>query len=595
MAEPRTVAAEPTGRLTHQQILLILSGLMLGMFLASLDQTIVSAAMRTIADRLNGQTNQAWATTAYLVTSTVSTPLYGKLSDMYGRKKFYLFAISIFLVGSVLSGMAHSMEELAAFRAVQGLGAGGLMALAFAIIGDIVPPRERARYQGYFMAVFGLSSVAGPVLGGLLAGQDRLLGFDGWRWVFYVNLPIGIVALIVVSRVLNVPHIRTEHKVDYLGAITLVLGVTSLLVVAEQGRTWGWGSGKSLTYYVLGALLLAAFLIIERRVGDEAILPLKLFRSPVFNVASLMNFILGMGMFGGIICLPLYMQIVKGFSPTESGLSLLPMMVGIMSVSMTTGILTARTGRYKIFPIIGTGVLMLALVGLSRISYATSYLMLVPLMLLLGAGLGCCMQTLVLATQNAVPASQMGVATASATFFRSMGGTFGTAIFLTIFFSGAANNVRENVTAAAQTPPFQAALRDPANGVIARALRALAGGSTSQLNDTSFLNHGARVLREPFLSGFASAMDRVFLVAAVVVVPAFLLSFFLKEVKLRTESGLEAQAAERAASAAAAAGNPAPQVDRDTAPLLVPARAGQGSDGLAGSVDAERAERNRTD
>jgi EmrB/QacA subfamily drug resistance transporter len=561
MAEPRVAELDSSGRLTHQQILLILSGLLLGMFLAALDQTIVSAAMRTIADRLNGQTNQAWATTAYLVTSTVSTPLYGKLSDMYGRKKFYLFAISIFLVGSVLSGMANSMEELAAFRAVQGLGAGGLMALAFAIIGDIVPPRERARYQGYFMAVFGISSVAGPVLGGLLAGQDRLLGFDGWRWVFYVNLPIGIVALAVVSRYLNIPHLRQEHKVDYLGAITLVLGVTSLLLVAEQGRTWGWGSGKSVAYYVIGAVLLAAFLIIERRVGDEAILPLKMFHSPVFNVASLMNFIIGMGMFGGIICLPLYMQIVKGFSPTKSGLSLLPMMVGIMTVAMGSGIFTARTGRYKIFPIVGSGLLIVALLGLSRISAETSYLELAPLMLLLGAGLGCCMQTLVLATQNAVPASQMGVATASATFFRSMGGTFGTAIFLTIFFSGAARNVGSNVQAAAQTPQFQAALRDPANGVIARALRAIAGGSTDQLNDTSFLNHGAQVLREPFLAGFAQSMDRVFLVAAFVVLPAFVLSFFLKEVKLRMESGLEAQAAERAAAASAVAGNPGPQVD----------------------------------
>jgi len=587
MAEPRVAELDDSGRLTHQQILLILSGLMLGMFLASLDQTIVSAAMRTIADRLNGQTNQAWATTAYLVTSTVSTPLYGKLSDMYGRKKFYLFAISIFLLGSMLSGMANSMEELAAFRAVQGLGAGGLMALAFAIIGDIVPPRERARYQGYFMAVFAVSSVAGPVLGGLLAGQDRLFGFDGWRWVFYVNLPVGIVALAVVSRYLNVPHLRLNHKVDYLGAITLVLGVTSLLLVAEQGRTWGWGSGKSVAYYIPGAVLLIACAVIERRGGDEAILPLKMFRSPVFNVASLMNFILGMGLFGGIICLPLYMQIVKGFSPTESGLSLLPMMVGIMTVSMASGIITSRTGRYKIFPIVGTAVLIVALLGLSRISAETGYLRLVPLMLLLGAGLGCCMQTLVLATQNAVPASQMGVATASATFFRSMGGTFGTAIFLTIFFSGAARHVTSNVQAASPTPQFQAALRDPANGVIARALRAMAGGSTSQLNDTSFLNHGAQVLREPFLTGFAQAMDTVFLVAAFVVLPAFLLSFFLKEVKLRMESGLQAQAAERAAAAAAIPGNPAPQVDERTAAQLgtgtgndrTAAQLGVGSDG----------------
>jgi EmrB/QacA subfamily drug resistance transporter len=541
-----TTAPDDSGRMTHRQIMLILSGLLLGMFLAALDQTIVSAAMRTIADKLHGQTNQAWATTAYLVTSTVSTPLYGKLSDMYGRKKFYLFAISIFLVGSVLSGMSTSIGELAAFRAIQGLGAGGLMALAFAIIADIVSPRERAKYQGYFMAVFGLSSVAGPVLGGLLAGQDRLLGFDGWRWVFYVNIPIGIVALAVVSRYLNIPHVRKNHKVDYLGAGLLVLGVTSLLLVAEQGRDWGWGSGLALTCYVAGALLLAAFVWQERHEGDEAILPLKMFNSPVFSVASLLNFIIGMGMFGGIICLPLYMQIVKGYSPTKSGLSLLPLMLGLIVVAMGTGIATSKTGRYKIFPIVGSAILIVALLGLSRISYTTSYSHLAPLMFLVGAGLGCCMQTLILATQNSVPATQMGVATSSATFFRSMGGTFGTAVFLTIFFSGATSKVGSNVAQAAQTPEFQNALRDPANSTIARALQAMKNGSTSQLNDTSFLQHGANVLREPFLSGFAGAMDRVFLVAALVIVPAFVLSFFLKEVKLRMESGLQAQAAERA-------------------------------------------------
>jgi EmrB/QacA subfamily drug resistance transporter len=556
MAEIHVATAvdpDTSGRMTHRQIMLILSGLLLGMFLAALDQTIVSAAMRTIADKLNGQTNQAWATTAYLVTSTVSTPLYGKLSDMYGRKKFYLFAICIFLVGSALSGMSTSMVELAVFRAVQGLGAGGLMALAFAIIADVVSPRERAKYQGYFMAVFGLSSVAGPVLGGLLAGQDRLLGFDGWRWVFYVNLPIGIVALAVVSRFLNIPHVRKNHKVDYLGAALLVLGVTSLLLVAEQGRAWGWGSPKSLASYLLGAALLVAFVVVERRVGEEAILPLKMFNSPVFSVASLLNFIIGMGMFGGIICLPLYMQIVKGYSPTKSGLSLLPLMLGLILVAMASGIATSKTGRYKIFPIVGSGLLIIALFGLSRISYTTSYAHLAPLMFLVGAGLGCCMQTLVLATQNSVPATQMGVATASATFFRSMGGTFGTAVFLTIFFSGATTKVGANLQAASQSPDFQSALRDPANRVIAQAVQALGTGSTSQLNDTSFLQHGATVLREPFLAGFAGAMDRVFLIAAVVVLPAFVLSFFLKEVKLRMESGLQAQATERAARELAAA------------------------------------------
>jgi EmrB/QacA subfamily drug resistance transporter len=545
MAE--TTQLDASGRLSHRQIMLILSGLLLGMFLAALDQTIVSAAMRTIADKLHGQTNQAWATTAYLVTSTVSTPLYGKLSDMYGRKKFYLFAISIFLVGSALSGMAQSMIELAGFRAIQGLGAGGLMALAFAIIGDIVPPRERAKYQGYFMAVFGVSSVAGPVIGGVLAGQNTLLGFDGWRWVFYVNLPIGAVALAVVSRFLNLPHTRKDHKVDYLGAALLVLGVTSLLVVAEQGRQWGWGSGRAVSLYVLGVALLIGFVMQERRVGDEAILPLKMFRHPVFSVASILNFIIGMGMFGGIICLPLYMQIVKGFTPTKAGLSLLPLMVGLMSVAMASGIFTSKTGRYKIFPIVGSGVLVSALFGLSRIHADTTYLQLVPLMFLTGAGVGACMQTLVLATQNAVPPSQMGVATASATFFRSMGGTFGTAVFLTVFFSSAATKVAQNVQVASQDPAFQSALKDPANTQIAQALQAMRNGSSSQLNDTSFLQHGAAVLRTPFLNGFASAMDQVFLLAAIVVIPAFVLSFFLKEVKLRMVSGLQAQAAEAAA------------------------------------------------
>jgi EmrB/QacA subfamily drug resistance transporter len=531
--------------------MLILSGLLLGMFLAALDQTIVSAAMRTIADKLNGQTNQAWATTAYLVTSTVSTPLYGKLSDMYGRKKFYLFAISIFLVGSALCGLSQSIIELAGFRAIQGLGAGGLMALAFAIIADMVSPRERAKYQGYFMAVFGLSSVAGPVIGGVLAGQDHLLGVDGWRWVFYVNVPIGIIALSVVTRFLNLPHTRKEHRIDYLGAALLVLGITSLLVVAEQGRAWGWSSGRSIFCYVAGVVLLIGFVMQERKVGDEAILPLKMFRHPVFRVASALNFIVGMGMFGGIICLPLYMQIVKGFSPTRSGLSLLPFMFGIMSCAMVSGIITSKTGRYKIFPIIGTGVLVVALLGLSRIHYNTSYLHMVPLMVLVGAGVGCCMQTLVLATQNAVPPSEMGVATSSATFFRSMGATFGTALFLTVFFSGAATKVSNNVREAAQSPEFQAALRDPANSTIARALEAMRQGATDQLNDTQFLQHGSLILRQPFLIGFSDAMDRVFLLASLVVLPAFILSFFLKEVKLRTESGLQALAAERARTAAA--------------------------------------------
>ncbi|MCW2540262.1 MAG: drug resistance transporter, EmrB/QacA subfamily [Frankiales bacterium] len=542
-------ASTEAGIFTHRQIMIILSGLLLGMFLAALDQTIVSAAMRTIADKLHGQTNQAWATTAYLVTSTVSTPLYGKLSDIYGRKKLYLFAIIVFLIGSVICGTSRNMIELAGCRAIQGLGAGGLLALAFAIMGDMVPPRQRAKYQGYFMAVFGTSSVAGPVLGGLLAGRDTLLGVDGWRWVFYVNVPVGLIALVVVTKFLNLPRAPRAHRIDFQGAALLVSGVTALLLVAEQGRDWGWGSGRSFALYSLGLVLLIGFVWTERRVGDDAILPLKMFRHPVFSVASLLNFIIGMGMFGGIVCLPLYMQIVKGFSPTKAGLSLLPLMLGLMSVSLSGGLYTARTGRYKRFPIVGTAVLIVALFSLSHIHYDTSYLVIAPLVLLMGAGLGGCMQTLVLATQNAVAPSEMGVATAAAMFFRSMGGTFGTAVFLTVFFSGATSKIGTQVQQAADTTAFQSALRDPANAGAASFMESLSGGGSdvaAKLNDTSFLNGLPEVFREPFLIGFAQSMDRVFLLAALVVVPAFVLSFFLKEMKLRSESGLQAQASERA-------------------------------------------------
>jgi EmrB/QacA subfamily drug resistance transporter len=552
VVEAVDTSVDASGRLSHRQIMIVLSGLLLGMLLAAMDQTIVSAAMKTIADKLNSQTNQAWAVTSYLVTSTVSTPLYGKLGDMYGRRKLYLFAISIFLVGSALCGLSQSMLELAAFRAVQGIGAGGLMSLALAIVGDIVPPRERARYQGFFMSVFGVSSIAGPVVGGVLAGQSQLLGVDGWRWVFYVNLPLGIFAYGVVSRKLKLPHYRLDHRVDYRGAVALVLGVTALLIVAEQGRIWGWASSRSILFYVLGIGLLIAFGAIERAMGDEAILPLRLFRNPVFSVASAMNFIIGAGMFGGIVCLPLYMQIAKGFSPITAGLSLLPMMSGVILVTMISSTFTARTGRYRIFPIIGSGVLMIGFALLSRIDADTSYSVLAMVMLLVGGGLGCCIQALVLATQNAVPPSEMGVATSAATFFRSMGGTFATALFLTVFFSGASSKIESNMNEAVKAPDFQAALSDPANAAFAKVLAAMrTGGIGEHLNNTEFLRHLPKVLSDPFLIGFSGSMGRVFLLAAIVVAPAFMLSFTLKEVTLQTESGLQAQASARAEQEAA--------------------------------------------
>jgi EmrB/QacA subfamily drug resistance transporter len=549
------------GALSHRQILTVLSGLLLGLLLAALDQTIVSAAMRTIADQLHGQTMQAWGTTAYLITSTISTPLYGKLSDIYGRKPFFITAISLFLVGSALCGLSQSMYELAAFRAVQGLGAGGLFSLALAIIGDMVSPRERGRYQGYFLAVFGLASVLGPVVGGFFAGLPSFLGVTGWRWVFLVNLPIGLVALTVVSRVLNLPHRRIEHRVDYLGALSLVVGVVPLLVVAEQGRDWGWTSGRSLAMFVIGLLGLLLFVLVERRMGDEALLPLRLFRSSVFSVANLLNFIVGMGMFGGMASLPLYLQIVKGYSPTRSGLLLLPLMVGIMVSSVVSGQLIARTGRYRVFPIVGIGAMAAALFLFGRVGVDTSLWPTLSTALLMGFGLGLCMQTLVLAVQNDVPPGDMGVATASATFFRQMGGTAGTAVFLSILFGVVGDRIGDAFRRAVPTAPFQAALHDPAvltnpdNRAVLNALHG-GGGGNADLNNTSFLNHLDPRLARPFLDGFSSAMDTVFVAGGLVMLVGFALVWFLKNQELSSKSGMQ-----RRAEGAAPRPQPVPVLD----------------------------------
>src|SRR5438477_2605890 len=324
-------------RLSHRQIAGVLAGLMLGMFLAALDQTIVASAIRTIGDDLHGLSMQAWVTTAYLITATISTPLYGKLSDIYGRKPFFLAAITIFIIGSAACAWAHSMYQLAAFRAVQGIGAGGLFSLALAIIGDIVPPRERARYQGYFLAVFGTSSVLGPVIGGFFAGAHEILHITGWRWVFLVNVPIGVVPLAVVARVLNIPHTRREHRIDVFGAVAITVCLTPLLIVAEQGRIWGWTSDRALVCYVVGAVGLIAFLITERLVGEDALIPLRMFRNATFSLTSVVAFLIGMGMFGGLICLALYLPIAPHATPTKSGLLLLPLTAGIMLGSVVSG------------------------------------------------------------------------------------------------------------------------------------------------------------------------------------------------------------------------------------------------------------------
>lgn len=547
-AAAHPAAPAPTGAFTHRQIMTILSGLLLGMFLAALDQTVVSTAIRTIADDLQGYSLQAWATTAFLITSTISTPLYGKLSDIYGRKPFYLFAIAVFVVGSVLCAFSWSMYSLAAFRAVQGVGAGGLMSLAFAILGDIVPPRERSRYQAFFMAVFGSSSVLGPVIGGVLAGQSSLLGLTGWRWIFFVNVPLGVVAFLVVGRVLRIPHVRRDHRIDWWGAASLVLALVPMLIVAEQGREWGWGSTSSVVCYVLAVVGIAAFVVAERVMGDEALLPPRMFGERTFSIGIVSSFIVGMGMFGGMLLLPQYLQVVKGSSPTVAGLQTLPLMLGIMSAAAVSGRITSKTGRYKVFPVVGTAVLAVALVLFSFVGADTPLVATMAIMLLFGMGLGLNMQSVILAVQNAVNPRDMGVATSSVTFFRQMGGTLGAAVFLSLLFSLVVGRIATAFTEARGTAAFQQALAaDPAQ---ARTLASATSGGGS-LNDTSFLNSLDDVIAHPFRVGFSSAMDTIFLIAAGVMVVGFLVTLFLPEKPLRATAGVQAQAEDAAAQQAA--------------------------------------------
>jgi EmrB/QacA subfamily drug resistance transporter len=531
-------AAQPSVEFTHRQILTILAGLMMGMFLAALDQTIMATATRTIADDLHGFDLQAWATTAFLITSTISTPLYGKLSDIYGRRGFFLFAITIFVVGSMLCGLSQNMYELAAFRAIQGIGAGGLMSMALAIIGDIVPPRERAKYQGLFLAVFGTASVIGPLLGGFFAGQDSIIGITGWRWIFYLNVPIGIAALAVVAKVLHLPHTRNDHRIDWPGAVALIVGLVPLLTVAEQGRAWGWDSPRAFACYIIGALGIAAFIFAERAYGDEALLPLRLFRNRTVAVGSISSTIIGMAMFGGLLTVPLYLQIVKGSTATQAGLQMIPFVIGIMAGSITAGQLIARTGRYRIFPIIGSILMVTALVLFATISADTPLWKTMLIMVLMGLGLGGNMQPMITAVQNAVSPREIGVATSSVTFFRSMGGTLGTAIFLSVLFNVVGGKIASAYRTAGATDAFkQSVAQNP--GQLQTLQQAQSG---SALNDTSFLGKLSAVVAHPFKVGFSDGIQVVFILAAAVMLVGLIVVFFLPEIPLSRRSAQQQRA-----------------------------------------------------
>ena len=500
--DTETTTASP---LTHRQILLVFSGLMLGMLLAALDQTIVSTALPTIVGELGGLDHLSWVVTAYLLTSTASVPLYGKISDLYGRRIMFQAAIAIFLVGSVLSGVAQDMLQLIVFRGVQGVGAGGLMAMSMAIIGDIVSPRERGRYTGYMGAVFAVASVAGPLLGGFFV--DEL----SWRWVFYINVPLGIVALVVTSSVLKLPFHRQNHRIDFLGAALLVAAVTALLLVSVWGgNEYEWSSPQILGLAAAGAALTALFLLQERRAA-EPILPLRLFGDSIFTVSSAVSFVMGAAMFGGIVFLPLFLQVVTGASATRSGLLMLPLMAGILVTSIGSGRIIAATGRYKRWPVMGMAVAAVGMYLLSTMDTSTGRLESSLYMLILGLGLGAVMQNLVLAVQNAAGYRDLGVVTSAVNFFRSLGGAFGVAIF------GAVLSAR---------------LSDELPGL-------LPAGAAEGVDPTALANSPEQIralpgpLADAVVEAVARSVHTVFLVAVPVILLGFALIWLLREIPLR--------------------------------------------------------------
>jgi EmrB/QacA subfamily drug resistance transporter len=506
--------------LTHREIIQVMIGLMAGMFLAALDQSIVGTALPQIVSDLGGLEYYSWVVTAYLLTSTASTPLWGKISDLRGRRPMFQAAIIIFLIGSLIAGASQSMAMLVAGRAVQGLGGGGLIALALAIIGDIIPPRERGKYQGMFGAVFGVSSVAGPLLGGFFTDGP------GWRWIFWLNIPIGLAALFITSRALHMPVVRREHRVDYLGAAVIVGSVTSILLYTSwAGGEYGWTDPFALALLVGGLLLAVAFVFIERR-AVEPIIPMHLFRRPVFRWSVLFAFLMGMAMFGGIIYLPFYLQVVKGYSPTESGLALLPMVVGMFVTSVGSGLLVTRTGRYRIYPILGAVIALVALLLLTRLEQDTPYWEFSIYIFLLGAGLGFTMQTVVTAVQNDVDPRDLGTGTSSVTFFRSMGGAFGAALLGAVLTNRVAHYLAE---------------------VLPEGSGADVGGS---MGDIAAIAALPDPVRSVVLEAFMQSIQDLFLVAVPFVAVAVVVAFLIPEVPLRTRHGGEAEVLDEPAPAA---------------------------------------------
>jgi len=499
-------ATEPGAPQDRRSVRIAIGALALGLLLAALDQTIVSTALPTIVSELGGIDHLSWVVTAYLLASTAATPLWGKLGDMYGRKRLFQSVIVIFLVGSALCGLARSMGQLISFRALQGLGGGGLIALSMAIVGDIVPPRERGRYQGVFGAVFGASSVLGPLLGGVFTEQLS------WRWVFYVNLPIGAVALAVIAAVLHIPAHRAEHRIDYAGMAVVAGAATCLVLVASLGgSTLAWDSPWIVALAAGGVVLLGVFALVERR-AQEPVLPPRLFRVRTFVICSAISFIIGFAMFGAMTYLPTFLQVVHGYSPTLSGVHMIPMVAGLLLSSTASGQIVTRTGHYKVFPIAGTAVTAVGLFLLHQLDEFTSTWLMSLFFFVFGLGLGLVMQVLVLAVQNSVGYEDLGSATSGATFFRSIGASFGVAVFGTIFTNQLSGRLGSALRGVPLPPGF-----DPAR---------LQGDPTA-------LGRLPDAVKSPVLHAYSVSITNVFLWAVPVALVGFVLAWFLREQPLR--------------------------------------------------------------
>jgi EmrB/QacA subfamily drug resistance transporter len=488
----------------RQGIVVVFAGLMLVMLLAALDQTIVSTALPTIVGDLGGLSHISWVVTAYLLAQTAVTPIYGKLGDQYGRKVVLQSALVLFLAGSALCGAAQNLTMLIVFRAIQGLGGGGLMVSTMAAIGDVVPPRERGRYQGFFGAVFGLASVVGPLLGGFFTSSLS------WRWIFYVNLPLGVLAFLVLAATLPAHKAQAHHRIDYLGAALLAACLSALVLACTLGGTsYKWTSGYIIGLLAAALVLVVLFVAAERR-APEPVLPPRLFGNHVFSVTSAVGLIVGFALFGSVTYLPLFLQVVNRASPTGSGLQILPLMGGLLITSIASGQLISRTGVYKPFPIAGTAIMVAGLVLLSRMDAHTSRLLASAFMFVLGLGLGLVMQVLVLAVQNAVAYEDLGVATSGATLFRSIGGSVGTAVLGSIFSNRLTHELARSLPAGA------------AHGV--------SGGV--QANPAA-LDRLPAAVHTAYVQAFTNALSTVFEVAAGVAAVAFLLSWALEQRTLR--------------------------------------------------------------